>query len=586
MTSARGIAAVSAAIFACLLPAAAPAAAAARRARSCGAAAHATALAGEGPRRHHRRRHRHHRHHHHRRRHRRGTSADACPTRGSTSPLIHRSQGSGRGFFTPVLLPARIASSVSPPPGDSSPQPAAPKSLRGAAGAGAPEEGASEQGALGSGVPGEVGGAGGAEGAGESGATGGSGGGGESVGSGGGAGTPGEPPAGEEPPVREEQPPAQEPPTMEEQPPAEESPAAEEQPVVGEPPVTEEQPPAEERPAPPAEEAPAPPSGGSSPPAEEEAGAAGAGGSSEPFRFFSPTSFWNQEPPPNAALDPNSAAIVGALAGEVAHEEEVKKGPAINTTTWSVPVYTVPAGQPTVKVKLPYASLNPTLQSAWEAVPLPAGAKPASGTDKHLVVWQPSSKHLWEFWHLEDRAEGWEAYWGGAIQDAGAATGAYEPQSWPGAKTSWGASASSLSIAGGLITLEDLEQGQINHALAIAVPDTRAKVFAAPAERTDGSSSEATSLPEGARLRLNPHLDLAALHLPRFTLMLAEAAQKYGIVVRDTAANIALYAQDPTPTGTNPYSGKSGFYEGKSPAALLAVFPWSELQLLKMELHP
>ena len=43
----------------------------------------------------------------------------------------------------------------------------------------------------------------------------------------------------------------------------------------------------------------------------------------------------------------------------------------------------------------------------------------------------------------------------------------------------------------------------------------------------------ASSLPEGAHLRLNPNLNLAALHLPRLTLMIAEAAQRYGIFVRD-----------------------------------------------------
>jgi hypothetical protein len=270
----------------------------------------------------------------------------------------------------------------------------------------------------------------------------------------------------------------------------------------------------------------------------------------------------------------------------VAGEEQIKKGPAINTTSWSVPLYTVPAGQPAVKVTLAYASSNPTLQAAWEAVPLPADAQPAAGTDKHLVVWQPSSDKLWEFWHLERKGEGWEAYWGGAIQHVSSASGSYGPEAWLGAKTSWGASASSLSIAGGLVTLEDLEKGTINHALAIAVPNTRAKTYASPAQRTDGGDGEATSLPEGAHLRLNPSLDLAALHLPHLTLMLAEAAQRYGIFVRDTAANVAFYAQDPTPTGANPYTGKQGYYEGKSPAQLLATFPWSELQLLKMELHP
>ncbi len=115
---------------------------------------------------------------------------------------------------------------------------------------------------------------------------------------------------------------------------------------------------------------------------------------------------------------------------------------------------------------------------------------------------------------------------------------------------------------------------------------TRAPLsMSSPAHRTDGSSTEPFSLPEGAHLRLDPRLDLAALHLPRLTLMMAEAAQRYGIVVRDTAGNVAFYGQDPTPTGTNPYTGVHGYYEGKTPQQLLAAFPWSHLQVLKMELH-
>jgi hypothetical protein len=269
----------------------------------------------------------------------------------------------------------------------------------------------------------------------------------------------------------------------------------------------------------------------------------------------------------------------------VAEELEIKKGPAINTTSWSVPVYTVPAEQPTVKVTLESASENPALQAAWDAVPLPPNAEPAAGTDKHLVVWQPSTNKLWEFWRLEKIEAGWEASAGGAIQNASSDSGAYGPEAWPGAETSWGASASSLSIAGGLITLEDLERGEINHALAIGVPNTRSGVYASPAEWTDGRHAEASSLPEGAHLRLDPSLNLAALHLPRLTLMMAEAAQRYGIIVRDTAANVAIYAQDPIPTGTEPYTGPHGYYEGKSSQQILEAFPWSHLQLLKMDLH-
>jgi hypothetical protein len=276
---------------------------------------------------------------------------------------------------------------------------------------------------------------------------------------------------------------------------------------------------------------------------------------------------------------------VGAFANGITAEEQAKKGPWINTTAWSVPIYTVPADQPEVKVTLVNASPTIALQSAWDTVPLPADAQPAAGADKHLVVWQPSTDRLWEFWHLEQTPIGWQAASGGAMEKVSSNPGFYDHKAWRGAKPWWGASGSSLSLAGGLITLEDLEQGQINHALAMAIPNVRAGVFASPAERTDGESTEPLSLPEGAHLRLDPSLNLESLHLPRLTLMMAEAAQRYGIIIRDKASNVAFYAQDPIPTGTEPYSGPHGYYEGKFPEHILAAFPWSHLQLLKMDLH-
>lgn len=356
------------------------------------------------------------------------------------------------------------------------------------------------------------------------------------------------------------------------------------------PPPSAQEPPAEEpEPSPPSEPTSEPTPTSSEPapsPAPGELEPAATSATSVPFRFFSSSSFWNEAVPVGALLDPGSVGMVGAFdAAIVKAQEEKKNVPSIDTTAWSVPVYTVPQSQPTVKVALEPASRSLALQAAWEAVPLPAGAHPATGTDKHLVVWQPSANKLWEFWKLEDTTAGWRASWGGAIQSVSSDPGAYGPQSWLGAKTGWGASATSLSIAGGLITLEDLQRGTIDHALAMAIPGPRGGVYASPAERTDGWSTASTSIPEGAHLRLDPNLDLASLHLPKFTLMLAQAAQRYGIFVRDAAAKVVFYGQDPTPTGTNPYQGSTGYYEGKTAQQIMAAFPWSHLQILQMELH-
>jgi len=192
---------------------------------------------------------------------------------------------------------------------------------------------------------------------------------------------------------------------------------------------------------------------------------------------------------------------------------------------------------------------------------------------------------MWEFWRLTHINGVWSASWGGSIQSVSSNSGVFGPEAWPGAQTWWGASATSLPLVGGLITLEDLQHGRIEHALAMSVPAVRSGVYASPAQREDGRSANPLSLPEGARLRVDPTLDLAALRLPPLTLMLAEAAQRYGIIVRDRSSNVAFFGQDPTPTGANPYSGPDGYFAGEYPSQLLASFPWSHLQVLKMELR-
>jgi hypothetical protein len=317
--------------------------------------------------------------------------------------------------------------------------------------------------------------------------------------------------------------------------------------------------------------------------APSRAGSAAA--ATAPLRFFPSSSFWNEPLPANAALESNSTAVVADFDEAIATEERTKSGPWINTTSYSVPIYTVPRKQRTVTVRLENHVPEPTLSAAWSAVPLPADAKPASGTDGILVVWQPSTDRLWEFWRLKHERTGWYAEWGGAMRHVASNPGVYGPEAWPGAEKWWGASASSLSLVGGLITLEDLERGQIDHALEMAISTTRAGVFSSPAQRSDGKTASEDALPEGSHLRLNPNLDLASLHLPRLTLLLAEAAQRYGIFITDTSKTSTFYAQDPVSTRGNPYIGAGGYFEGKRPSQLLESFPWSELELLKSELR-
>jgi hypothetical protein len=316
------------------------------------------------------------------------------------------------------------------------------------------------------------------------------------------------------------------------------------------------------------------------------AASAGAGDRATPG-LFAPESVWRAPLADDAPLDSASARLVGGLRSAVAANLAARTGPWIATNESSTPLYRVPADQPRVRVQLHTGPWGATLQKAFEAVPVPPDARPARGTDAHMTVWQPSTDRLWEFFRMRKESDGWHADYGGAIENVSRSPGYYTTDSWPGLSNSqWGASASSLPLVAGLMRTDELRAGHIDHAVSLAIPVARRNVFSWPAQRTDGRSDDANAIPEGAHFRLDPTLDLSTLNLPRMTRIMAEAAQRYGMIVTDqTGQAVGFAAEDPTPTGNDPYYGTNGLFDGHWPSELLAQFPWEHLQLLRMDLH-
>lgn len=165
------------------------------------------------------------------------------------------------------------------------------------------------------------------------------------------------------------------------------------------------------------------------------------------------------------------------------------------------------------------------------------------------------------------------------MQNVSQSPGYYTSASWPDALSVWGATATSLPVAAGVITLNDLRRGDIDHAIAIDLPATAAGEWSWPAERTDGVATAPNAIPEGAHLRLDPNVNLTTLDLPPLARMIAQAAQRYGMIVRDqTGWAIGMFIQDPTPTGpdqfyTDGVPKRTGPYEGQSPDHLMSRFP-------------
>ena len=303
-------------------------------------------------------------------------------------------------------------------------------------------------------------------------------------------------------------------------------------------------------------------------------------------RLFAPTSVWNAPLSDNAPLDHANAVLVKTLRDTAAQNEAAGWGPWVSTAETS-PLYTVPADQPTVRVTLDPGSWKVGLQQTFNAVPIPAGAVPAAGPDAHMTVWQPATNRVWEFFQARKLADGWHASFGGAIANVSTSPGYYDTDSWPLlSQPWWGATATSLPAIAGTMMVSELQAGVIPHALAINIPWAKPNTYAWPAQRTDGRSTDPNAIPEGARFRIDPKLDIDKLNLPPMTRAMAKAAQRYGMIVRDqTGHAISFFAENPTRYANNPYVSPGGLYGGTDPTAVMRAFPWDHVQLVQMQLH-
>jgi hypothetical protein len=281
---------------------------------------------------------------------------------------------------------------------------------------------------------------------------------------------------------------------------------------------------------------------------------------------------WRKPLAANAALDPNSANLVARFNHQW---KTYYGGVGINTGAYSIPIYTVPASQPTVSVAItPDCNADPGLVSQFRAVPIPSNAQPASGTDSALVVSQPSTDTEWELWRAQHLADGsWTACWGGQMTHVSRSSGVFP--------SPYGLSASGLSYLATTVKISELQAGQIRHPLAVSVIDAAAGVQVPPANRNDGNSIAGDAIPEGTRFRLDPTLDVTRLGLPPAGVTIAEALQTYGMVVTDTSGAVAITAEDGQPYIA---SGKRDPYAslfGSTPAyAILSKIPWNHLEAI------
>lgn len=283
----------------------------------------------------------------------------------------------------------------------------------------------------------------------------------------------------------------------------------------------------------------------------------------------------------SAPLAPNSAAVAADIAKQVRDNWGGTAG--VSAYAYNVGFNVAARGTKRITVGFHDCQAKKAIPTGlydgpkmFMSVPVPGDATAAAGTDAAMTIYDPASDQLWDFWQMRRnaRTKAWEACWGGRIDQV-------SKQQRPVFPSYFGASASGLAIAAGMITLDDVRRGSINHAMTMAVIDAaRWDKVSWPANRSDGISMRANTVMEGQRLRLDPRLDLSRYALTPFGRMVAEAAQKYGFIVADKGGAVAVSTESglltKKRTGVDPWSA---VLAGPDYSAL-SNFPWDKMQVL------
>ncbi|GAA4122604.1 hypothetical protein GCM10022215_28560 [Nocardioides fonticola] len=289
-------------------------------------------------------------------------------------------------------------------------------------------------------------------------------------------------------------------------------------------------------------------------PAAASAGASGESGlPTVEAPLFSADSPWNSRVDA-LPVDPDSASMlrlaqrsVGVVerAGVVRTETVVADDPLyINTSAWTVPV--VQGGEPT-QVVCRQLVCGDGDQAHPLTLDVPADVDPDPRYDGWFTVLDDDGTTAYDLWRARREDDGTLSYQYLRTWDL-SGPGYGEP-----GQTS--ARGSGLPLAAGLIRPGELQNGLIDHALAISVPGPAAGSYVEPASSTDGTGS-ARSLPEGARIRLRADVTIPVPRDPRTGERIRLTAQQqrladaivaalrtYGAIVVDRATVPTLYAQ-------------------------------------------
>jgi hypothetical protein len=231
-------------------------------------------------------------------------------------------------------------------------------------------------------------------------------------------------------------------------------------------------------------------------------------------------------------VDANSSAYVATIgAAKPVHPDF---GTVYNGAANGIPFIAVGGSQAKVPVSFTYAGeSDPGPYPIPPDVPIEGG--PQSSGDRHVLVLDCAAGKLYELFAAYPNPDGSWAAGSGAV--FGVFSNSLRPSSWTSAD------AAGLPILPGLVRYDQVNAGEIAHALRFTAPQTR-NTFIWPARHQASSLSGTQYPPMGQRFRLKASVDTSGFG-PNVQIIL-RALKKYGMFLADNGSSWFLSgAPDP-----------------------------------------
>jgi hypothetical protein len=234
---------------------------------------------------------------------------------------------------------------------------------------------------------------------------------------------------------------------------------------------------------------------------------------------------WNKDIS-NEPVDPYSSQIIANFSASSLKTD-------FGSGTWdNAPIgipYVVVCGDQK-KINVNFTDYGDESDPGPYAIPLDAPIEGNSTGDAHVISVDMQNGILYELFNAHVNKDHWDAS-SGAIFNLN--SNALRPETWTSAD------AAGLPIFAGLVRYDEIEKGEIDHAIRFTLTNSNVKpAYIYPARHKVSSNGGQYSLPFGAKMRLKQNFDISS-YSPTNQIIL-KALKKYGLILADIGSNMYI----------------------------------------------